>query len=201
VCAAAFSPDGTHLAVGTFLSMSNKLDAPGTASVWDARTGRMVRTFPSDNCGVWRLAWSPDGRRLAVASGVHFISRGTAKVWDVATGELVHHLRGHAEPVWGVSFSPDGRRLATASGNRTARAPQANGEVKIWDMDTGLELLGLPEDRASAFDVAFSPCGRWLGAGYADGKLRVWELRPGALAVAPAPRPVERQAQPIGGRP
>jgi len=135
-----------------------------------------VRTFPGENCGIWRLAWSPDGRHLAVAAGVHFISRGTAKVWDVTTGKLVYDLKGHTECVWGVSFSPDGRRLVTCSGSRTGRPPETNGELKLWDMDTGLELLGLTENKATVFDVAFSPDGRWLGAGYADGKIRIWDL-------------------------
>lgn len=190
VCALTFSPDGARLAVGTFKSMSDSLDAPGTASIWTARTGQKVYAFPSDPCGAWRLAWSPDGTRLAVASGVHWISRGTAKVWDVGTGHLVYHLQGHTECVWGVSFSPDGRRLATCTGHRNQRAPRADGGVKIWDMETGLELLSISGDRATPFDVGFSPDGRWLGAGYADGQVRVWALRPDLPPRAPAPRAV-----------
>ena len=176
VGAVAFSPDGGYLAAGTFISNSGKLDGFGTVTIWDVRTAQRVRTFPGENCGIWRLAWSPDGRHLAVAAGVHFISRGTAKVWDVTTGKLVYDLKGHTECVWGVSFSPDGRRLVTCSGSRTGRPPETNGELKLWDMDTGLELLGLTENKATVFDVAFSPDGRWLGAGYADGKIRIWDL-------------------------
>jgi WD40 repeat protein len=184
VSSLAFSPNGEYLAVGTCLVPRDL----GTPSIWCARTGHKVRSFPSEPCAIWRLAWSPDSQRLAVASGIYSMSRGTAKVWDVATGNLVYHLQGHRECVWGVSFSPDGRRLATGSGTKWVHATDVNGEVKIWDMETGLELLTLQEDGETVFDVSFSPDGRWFGAAYRNRKIRVWDLRPGTLPVAPPPR-------------
>jgi hypothetical protein len=37
-----------------------------------------------------------------------------------------------------VAFSPDGKRLASVSGGG---GPNAIGEVKVWDAQTGKELL------------------------------------------------------------
>ena len=65
------------------------------------------------------MAFSPDGRLLATASGDK-----TARLWDPATGECLRTLTGHTGAVWGVAFSPDGRLLATASDDKTAR---------LWD--------------------------------------------------------------------
>src|SRR5262249_702170 len=71
-----------------------------------------------------RLAFSPDGTRLATAS-----LDGTARVWDARTGALALELKGHVGAVSGVAFSPDGTRLATAAWDNTAR---------VWDARSGL---------------------------------------------------------------
>ena len=79
------------------------------------------------------MAFSPDGKRLASASGI-----GTVKVWDAATGQETLTLKGHTERRLGgcpsVAFSPDGKRLASGS---------VDGTVKVWDAATGQEIRTL----------------------------------------------------------
>ena len=65
---------------------------------------------------VARVAFSPDGQRLASAS-----SDKTVKIWDSATGKKLFDLNGHADQVGSVAFSPDGQRLASASADQAVR--------------------------------------------------------------------------------
>ena len=85
--------------------------------VWDAQTGQELLTFKMGHtASVHRLAYSPDGKRLASAS-----VDGTLKVWDAQTGQELLTFKGH---VWSVAFSPDGKRLASGSND---------GTLTIWD--------------------------------------------------------------------
>jgi WD40 repeat protein len=116
--------------------------------VWDAQTGQEQLTFQGHADVVTSVCFSPDGTRLASASGNKLSSKsgavlsldllnklglsgdkssgkpGEVKVWDAKTGEEVLTLKGHTASVNGVCFSPDGWRLATASDDRT---------VKVWN--------------------------------------------------------------------
>ncbi|MEH2407992.1 MAG: ribosome assembly protein 4, partial [Nostoc sp.] len=66
------------------------------------------------------VVFSPDGKRLASASGDN-----TIKLWDAATGKPLQTLSGR-DLVNSVVFSPDGKRLASASGDKT---------IIIWNLD------------------------------------------------------------------
>src|SRR5262249_13968828 len=72
---------------------------------------------------VFRLAWSPDGTRLASPSRDKAI-----RIWSLDRAEAIRVLEGHAFGVNQVAWSPDSKRLASASFDRT---------VRIWDIVTG----------------------------------------------------------------
>jgi WD40 repeat protein len=105
----------------------------GTVKVWDRATGKEVMkmgcvTLP--NPPRMNLAWDHGGDRLAVAE-----DDGTIKIWDVASQQVVHTLHGHNGPAdlaWGPRFE----RLASGS--------QGKGGVKIWDTETGQEMISFP---------------------------------------------------------
>ena len=72
-----------------------------------------------------------------------------------------------------TSFSPDGRRVLTASGDRTA---------KIWDAETGQELLTL-KSQSAIRSVAFSPDGKRIVSGSTDKTLKIWDAELGWMAL------------------
>ena len=76
-------------------------------------------------------------------------------------------LRGHSGFVQAVAFSPDGKRLATASVDQTA---------KVWDAESGKELLTLRGHSGSVNKVAFSPDGKRLATANANGTVQVHAL-------------------------
>jgi WD40 repeat protein len=93
--------------------------------VWDAASGQPVTPPLAHQGGVWAVAFSPDGKRVATAS-----LDQTARVWDADSGHAVTPPLAHAGRVKAVAWSPDGKRVATASDDKTAR---------VWDVswDTG----------------------------------------------------------------
>jgi WD40 repeat protein len=76
-------------------------------------------------------------------------------------------LEGHGSFVEAAAFSPDGSMLATGDDD---------GEVRLWDVATRIELLAFEAHPGGVSDVAFAPDGRLLVTAGADATAAVWDI-------------------------
>ena len=145
----AFSPDGRRMAVTTTEGVR----------IGDVVSGKTIRTLAVPAV-VHAVAWSPDGRWIAVGAADHAV-----RIFDAATGALRHERRDHAAAVYALEFSPDSTRLASGSDDTT---------VRIWDVAAGAPVARLRGQHDPIFDLAFSPDGRMLASAGGTG-VRLWD--------------------------
>jgi WD40 repeat protein len=134
--------------------------------VWDATTGKVLRSFPGNPRGMSHLTLSPDGKTLAGVFGNCEI-----QMWDLASGRVLGTLG--EDFLLQVSFAPDGKTLASIGGN---------AGIHLWDPATGqlFRKFGATTHVVKTHDwcIAYAPDGRSLAAGR-TGVLQLWDPKHG----------------------
>ncbi len=160
----ALSPDGSR--------------ALSCSGVVDRRDGKLVRASGASSRVVERI----DGKLVALDC--------TVRLWDVATGTELRRLGEPAVPQYGVAFTPDGRQALTFGGGHELRDGEfvlKDGKyvprecvLKLYDVESGRELRQFSGHKEPVYCAAFTPDGRRLVSGSADGTVLVWEVGSGA---------------------
>jgi WD40 repeat protein len=112
------------------------------------------------------LAFSPDGRRLAVGSGEPSRS-GDLTVWNPADGQLTARWdEVHLDSVLALEFSPDGQHLASGGADKALR---------VLDAASGKVLQVFEGHTHHVLGVSWRADGRLLASAGADAVVKVWD--------------------------
>jgi RNA polymerase sigma factor (sigma-70 family) len=164
---AAFTPDSRRIVA----SDTNK-----EIHVFDVTTGDKLGTLIGHSGSPSRLVVSPDGRRLASATGAGRAG-DFVRLWDLDAFREARRLEPRGLAVFDMAFSADGRFLVAAGGTNPGGAGD-RGEIRIWDVDSGREVRSIAGDSGYVDCVAFSPDGKTIAAA-SFSAFRLWETATG----------------------
>jgi eukaryotic-like serine/threonine-protein kinase len=179
----ALSPDGGRLAVSIYehnfdwddIGLHEQLpllgpliNSMGKRQPWisrvflyDAATGRLLRTLRGFPSAATHPVFHPDGRRLIVGGGQREEGwqnppRGWGDVvfWNIAESQNARVLEGHSAELGSLSLDPTGQVLASGA---------EDGTVRLWNLETGLPRPGSPV--FTHRDPSQRPA--WVGASFA----------------------------------
>jgi WD40 repeat protein len=170
VCFVQFSPDGRTLVSA---DRRERWGPPVNAFLWDVGTGKLLSRFrgiPGEDYFPVPMAFSPDGKSLAVSQG-----DAGVLLWDIVSRkERRRYPTGPAQFFYigerrrQLEFSSDGRLLIDNSEG-----------LRIWDVQTGKEQHAYESHRTYVEELVFSPDGRTLASRDARRALRLWDVRTG----------------------
>jgi WD40 repeat protein len=174
---AAFSSDGSRLALA---------EQSGAVRVFDAESGEEVSEHEPVPVGpgvdppeVDELAFSPDGDRVASATGPAFSTGATVitptvvQVWDVQSGATTAQYIPQVAP---GQVDPVSQQVAWLDGDRILSG-RSTGEVHIWDAATGVDSGRAYDDGAGdvVVDIQVSQDGDRVVSIGSSGTSRVWD--------------------------
>lgn len=174
-----FSANGLEL-IATFES--------GPPQAWSTVNGKPI--LPGSTGAVWglervlgsgdasspitdranSLAFSPDGKTLAIGSGEPSRS-GDITLWDMATGKVVkNYADHHIDSVLALDFTPDGKLLASGGADKA---------VRVTDLSTGKVVKVFEGHTHHVLGLTWRADGRMLASSGADNVVKVWDWTTG----------------------
>lgn len=139
----------------------------------DAASGARS-TYLWHGAAIGRIAFSPDGTRVAIAGHSTWIS-----VWDVVTGERKLTIEGKLGSVYGLAWSPDGKWIASTD---------VKNSVSLWDAVTGKHVKRLAPHSNQIRGIAFSTDSVLLASAVRGRSPRIWDVRTGKPLDEPSKR-------------
>jgi WD40 repeat protein len=107
--------------------------------LWDARSGRMLRTYGGHAKAILDLAVTSTGDKFLTAS-----EDQTIRVWDVRSGKAEAVLAGHKAGL---------NKVVVLPGDKTAVSAAEESTAKVWDLTTGKLKFDLPDHDSAVREV------------------------------------------------
>jgi len=147
----SFSPDGKMIASRT---------DEDHIILWSLEHKTEVGNLNGEHTGVLHFSFSPDGNLLAAAT------RRDIYLWNLESKEF--HSMSSVEPgISFVRFSPDGKFFASG----------CRGNLRLWHAKTSELISVFDVNRRIVGDALFDPNGKLTAAGWADGRIHIWDVR------------------------
>ena len=156
----------------------------GAVRVWDVANRKEVFSlFPEEGLSFSNAAFSQGGTRIATSWTIldsqweKERNPVSIRIWDVKTQQQIQSMKGSYKVVHTVAFSPDGEWVIACVQPNESKDPYERN-IKIWDSETGEELLSVPRlQNEDVFSVSFSPDGSRFAANYTGGNVRIWGVK------------------------
>ncbi|MGI0486563.1 AAA-like domain-containing protein [Pantanalinema rosaneae CENA516] len=195
----SFSPDGKQVATGAYDGVARLWALDGSLEnefkghinfindITFSRNGKYILTAAADNSirlwststddslvrileghedDVRSIKISPNGKWIATGDG-----NGTVRIWE-STGLMVREFKAHSQGrIGSIDFSPDSEQILTAS--------DLESTAHLWNINGSLiRKFNRPyrKNVSEIYSVAFSPDGRWVVTGSANGAVHLWYL-------------------------
>ena len=175
-----FSPDGALLATAS---------RDQSVKLWDIDKGVLVTSYVDLGDRIQDIEFSPDGEYLLIGlgeagnfpDGSDSPADSSAYLWDLRNRTQAQLYAGHDNWVWAADISPDGTLVASGSGPLFGpdSVDVLDATVRVWDAETGEELMVLEGHEDTVDSVRFLPDGQHLLSAAWDGTIRRWDLETG----------------------
>ena len=175
-----YSPDGKSLATAA---------TDASIKIWNVDLAVPVASYVDFGLAIQDIEYTPAGDYMMVAlGGEHHFPDGSdnpagsaAILWDLKNRAQSHLYSGHSDWSWAADISPDGRLIASGSGplRFPASIEDLDATVRVWDAESGEELLVLQGHENTVDSVKFMPDSQQLLSSSWDGTIRRWDLTEG----------------------
>ena len=133
----AFDPQGGTLASGSY---------DKTVKLWEARSGKLLRTLEGHTEHVDIVAFSPDGRLLASKSRDHTIRLWSCETWE--TVAVIPEPTRTTRWIPALAFHPTLPLLAAAGSEPGTPDDERCRLIHLWELDLDVLLASAPRQRS-----------------------------------------------------
>ena len=128
--------------------------------LWESATGHPVGEIRTRFNGIFAVAFSSDGRHLAIGGGGSvggvWQEPNGIEVWDIEKMEQVAFLISNQSIVYTLAFSPDGHCLAAGG---YVPSDMDGNRIQLWRTNDYMEVAAFGNSTRAVHSACFSPSG------------------------------------------
>ncbi|KAG0294107.1 cleavage stimulation factor, 3' pre-RNA, subunit 1 [Linnemannia gamsii] len=162
----------------------------GSIKVWDAISGKVVRTIEGAHSGKGRMYSGATSATIS-KNGRYILSGGmdsTSKLWDLGSGKLIHSFLGATQKTEKQST------VFSYNEDYVFSSDESNNTIVCWDSRSGTLVKRYAGHQGLIRSVAASPTENGIISCGDDNRVRFW-CTPTASAAAAAAANAQRQQQ------